>query len=254
MLASPLHRATATNLVAIRGEPTVWLIAHLDSKSQPVPMLARVAGIVGAALALVTLAGMSLASLLGASATRVAWMVVAICGVAASLPVILSTVGADSAGAVDDASGVATVLRAVSLLPRTTSVGVALTSAEELGMAGARAFASVRAPGVAINVDGVDDHGPTLCMVHGGDARARDAIATGAQRSGASVRFTRTIPGILTDGVALANAGWSAVTLSRGTFATLARVHRATDNLAALRGDGVEDMARLVAAATREID
>ena len=39
-------RASSVNLIATRGMPRVWLVAHLDSKSQPVAMLARVAGIV----------------------------------------------------------------------------------------------------------------------------------------------------------------------------------------------------------------
>ena len=63
----------------------------------------------------------------------------------------------------------------------------------------------------------------------------------------------RTIPGILTDGVALANAGWSAVTLSRGTLRTLARIHRPADNVGRTRGDGISVMARLLAQAVREI-
>ena len=246
-------RARATNLVATRGQPGIWLVAHLDSKSQPVPMLARVFGIVASALVLLALFGMSVAGMLGFAASRDAWILVTLVGVVSSLPVAASTVGTRSPGAIDDASGVATVLRAAAMLPAEMHVGVVLTSAEELGMAGARAFASRHPVGIALNVDGVDDHGRTLCMTHGGTSRAREAVSAGARTLGERVNFGLTIPGLLTDGVALANAGWSAVTLSRGSIATLARIHRASDNLQALRGDGIEEMARLVTAAATEL-
>lgn len=253
VLELPWLRATGINLVAVRGEPAVWLVAHLDSKSQPVPMLARVAGIVGSALVLAVLLALGVAAWSGENAPPAVWIAAGLAGIIATLPVMGSTVASRSPGAVDDASGVATVLRAAALLPRTMRVGVALTSAEELGMAGAQAFATCRGAGVALNVDGVDDRGTVLCMVHGRAPIARDAVLAAARRIGAAVRLGPTIPGILTDGVALANAGWSAVTFSRGSFATLARIHRAADNLDALRGDGVESMARLVAAAATEM-
>ena len=37
-------RSRSANLEAVRGRPRVWLVAHLDSKSQTVPMLVRIAG------------------------------------------------------------------------------------------------------------------------------------------------------------------------------------------------------------------
>jgi len=254
VLGLPWMRARASNLVATRGAPRAWLVAHLDSKSQPVPMLGRVAGIAGTAIALVALAIMSVVSAFGVDVSGGAWIIVTLVGVMASLPVIASTVGARSPGAVDDASGVVTVLRAAAMLPREMAIGIALTSAEELGMAGARAFASRRGRGVALNVDGVDDRGTVLCMVHGRAGRAPAAVLRAARAVATLVRTGPTIPGVLTDGVALASAGWDAVTLSRGTLATLSRIHRRADDLTALRGDGIEDMARLLAAAAREID
>jgi Zn-dependent M28 family amino/carboxypeptidase len=181
------------------------------------------------------------------------WRALAIAGAAAALPIVASVVGERSDGAVDDGSGVASVLLAVERLPRDLPLGVLLTSAEELGMAGAQAFAATRRPAAAINVDGVDDEGAIVCMRHGLAARPRIGIAHAAAALGLRVRERRTIPGILTDGVALANAGWSAVTLSRGTLRTLARIHRPADSVARMRGDGISVMARLLAQAVREI-
>ncbi|HUQ17969.1 MAG TPA: hypothetical protein VM099_00025, partial [Gemmatimonadaceae bacterium] len=43
---APLHmksmRSKSVNLVARRGNPGVWLVAHIDSKSQTIPMLLRI--------------------------------------------------------------------------------------------------------------------------------------------------------------------------------------------------------------------
>ena len=246
-------RARATNLVGMRGLPSVWLVAHLDSKSQPVPMLGRIAGIAASAIALVALASLGAMALHGLRPGTGVWIAVSAGGVIGSLPVMASTVGARSAGAVDDASGVVTVLRAAARLPRDMAIGIVLTSAEELGMAGACAFAARRPHGTALNVDGVDDRGTVLCMVHGHAPRAGKAVLRAARALAMPVRSGPTIPGVLTDGVALASAGWDVVTLSRGTLATLSRIHRRADDLSALRGDGIEDMARLLATAAREI-
>ena len=120
-------------------------------------------------------------------------------------------------------------------------------------MAGARAFADGRRPAMAINVDGVDDRGSTICMYHGRAARVRVGVARAARAIGMRVREQPTIPGLLTDGVALGEAGWSAVTLSRGGLATLWRIHRAADTAERLSGVGMHEVARLVASAAREI-
>jgi hypothetical protein len=253
VLGLPWMRAHASNLVATRGAPAVWLVAHLDSKSQPVPMLGRIAGIAASAIALVMLASLAAMGAHGLRASSGLWIALSLGGVFATLPVIASTVGARSAGAVDDASGVVTVLRAAARLPREMQIGIVLTSAEELGMAGACAFAARREHGVALNIDGVDDRGTVLCMIHSHAPRARTAVLRAARGLAMPVRIGPTIPGVLTDGVALANAGWDAVTLSRGTLATLSRIHRGADDLSALRGDGIEDMARLLATAAQEI-
>ncbi|HWE41161.1 MAG TPA: M28 family peptidase [Gemmatimonadaceae bacterium] len=249
----PWARAASMNLVATRGMPRVWLVAHLDSKSQPVAMLARVAGIVIAGATLVTLAALVLAAMGGEIVPPRAWRVLATIGVAASLPVIASVVGAKSPGALDNGSGLVTVLLAADALPRDMPLGVLLTSAEELGMAGARAFAANRPPAMAINVDGVDDHGSTICMYHGRAARVRVGVARAARAIGMRVCEQPTIPGLLTDGVALGEAGWSAVTLSRGGVGTLWRIHRAADTADRLSGVGMHELARLAASAAREI-
>jgi hypothetical protein len=95
-----------------------------------------------------------------------------------------------------------------------------------------------------INCDTIDDGGYlTIMYSHG---RPERLIRAFEQRA---VRPRRVLPGILVDAVAFAEAGWEAVTVSRGTLATLARVHRQSDTPAALAGTGVADAADAVAEA-----
>lgn len=266
VLALPAGRRRGINLVArpveagVTHPPAVWLLAHLDSKSQPVPMLARAVGITATALvwlAAIALLAADFADAPGADTRRTLWPWLATFGVLAALPVAGSVVGERSPGALDDASGVASVLEAAAMMPPASRVGVLLTSAEELGLAGARAWvarrgAEERVP--VLNCDGVDDDGGLVTM-HSGRrparllAAAERVAAAGAPRA----RAMRLLPGVLVDAVAFADAGWETMTVSRGTMRTLLRVHRTHDDLAHLRGDGIDEAARLLAALGTEL-
>ena len=148
----------------------MWLVAHPDSKSQPVPQAARAAGIMllaGSLAAAGVAAALQLAGwvVMGDIA---AWSIIA-AGVTGALPVIASVVGNRSNGALDNASGLAAVLLAAELLAPGANVGVAITAAEELGLAGARAWAATESSGqIALNCDGVDDVG-VLTVMYSGD-------------------------------------------------------------------------------------
>jgi hypothetical protein len=239
--------AAGVNLEARRsapGAPTVWLVAHLDSKSQPIPILARAFCLV--VCGLVWLAGVVIASLqMAGIQMHHPWQPLALVGVLAGIVVGISTVGAASPGALDNATGVAAVLLAAERIDPRVPLGVLLTSAEELGLAGARAWVRdqpLRAP--VINCDTVDDHGYlTVMHSHGRPERLIRAFERRA------VRPRRVLPGILVDSIAFAEAGWEAVTVSRGTLTTLARVHRRADTAAALTGAGVDDAANAIAEA-----
>ena len=252
VLRAPLLRRTGVNLVAERGgdgnTPRVWLVAHVDSKSQPVPIGLRAAGVAGTGVAWLAAMGVAGAQALGAPLSGW-WGPLAAVGVLAAMPVALTTVGGRSDGALDNASGVAAVLEAARRVPAHLPLGVLVTSAEELGLAGARAWALGRRPGVALNCDGVDDEGELVAMYSGRRPRALlDALDAAAAAAGTAVRARRLVPGILTDGVALADAGWPVVTVSRGTRATLRRIHTRHDDLAHLAGVGLAPAAALLAA------
>src|SRR5205823_3385500 len=144
-----------------------------------------------------------------------------------------------------NASGVAAVLAAAALLDPTVSCGVVLPSAEELGMAGARAWARVRPRGVALNCDGVDDEGELVIMYNREQPVALVTAVRGAVAE--AVRVRRMPLGLLTDSSALASAGWNAVTVSHGSLRTLRRIHTASDSLAQLRGTAVDRVAAILA-------
>jgi hypothetical protein len=240
---APVMRRTGMNIEATRGPSPakLWLVAHLDSKSQPVPMLVRVAGVVVLA---VGLGGVALSLLVRPSAA-VAALVVAWVG---GLPLMLSVVGTRSAGALDNASGVAAVLDAAAALSPALPIGVLISDAEELSLAGARAWARSRTAGVALNCDSVDDGGPLTAMfTRRRPSRLLSVLAEASVASKETLRIRRLLPGILTDSVALADAGWETLTLSRGTLRTLLRIHTSRDNLQSMRGVGIAGAARVLA-------
>jgi len=251
----PFQRGRSVNLEARRGNPGVWLVAHLDSKSQTVPMLIRIASSV--ALGIITTLALlvSLLSLVGISRAASMWPTLQVAAVVAALPSVLCFVRTDSPGALDNASGVAATLIAsgTPLAPR--DLGVLITSGEELGLAGARAWAAGATPEMlVINCDTVDDAGHWRCMYTGSRPRRIAAAAeTIAGGLGLKLTLERLIPGILADSMAFADRGIESVTLSRGTLSTLARIHTRRDNSTALAGRGVADGAAVLSALAKEL-
>lgn len=247
VLTFPAARCRGVDLVATRGTdaPTLWLMAHLDSKSQPVPILARAAGVTLVGFTWLASVVLAVAQLWGGDVASW-WMPLGVIATIGAIPVIATTVGSRSPGALDNASGVATVLLAAE--STRAPVGVCLTSAEELGLAGARAWVRGRARATALNCDGVDDRGAVTCMYTGAKpVELVDRVVQAATRAGTSVRAHRLLPGVLTDGVALADAGWSVVTLSKGGVGTLSRIHSSRDRAELLTGEGIAEVARVMA-------
>lgn len=254
ILRAPMLRALGVNVVARRpgAAPLVWLVAHSDSKSQPVPMLVRVAGIT--LLGIVWLVTIALAIGQTAGVAAHAWAAVAVTGVLAAVPVAATLVGNRSAGAVDNASGLAAVLVAAAAMPNECRVGVLVTDAEELGLAGARAWSRYRRGGIALNCDGVDDAGTLVAMYTGSrPERLLDVARRAGAEVGEPLQARRLIPGVLVDSVALHDAGFETITVSRGDARTLRRIHTRADDLAHLRGDGIDRVAGVLARTAREL-
>lgn len=248
-----VRRRQGVNLEAKRtaAAPRIWLVAHVDSKSQPISLIVRAGGIVVLALASLGAAVLALRSALGGSFAPATWGYVVAAAAIGAIPVMASVVGSRSPGAVDNASGVATVLTAAELAPE-AAIGVLITDAEELGLAGARAWCTASNPArVAVfNCDGVDDLGLlTLMWTRPRATRLERAVRTAAAEFGEPLRIIPLIPGVLVDGLAFSDAGWEVVTLSRGSVETLRRIHTRRDDLARLSGTGVAAAARVLARA-----
>ena len=253
VLDLPFVRAHAVNLEATKGgsEPTVWLVAHIDSKWQPVSMISRIAGVILSVIGLLGLVATSISTRPSVNSAAAVFLVIAAAGAG---PLLLSFVGARNHGTLDNASGVATVLAAAELLAAEASVGVLITDAEELALAGARAWAVTRQPAIALNCDSIDDDGELVVMYSGpAPDRLLSVFSNVARETGEPLRVLRLIPGILTDHVALASAGWTTVTLSRGTARTLRRIHTSQDTLATMRGAGIAGAARVLATTAAEL-
>jgi hypothetical protein len=132
---------------------------------------------------------------------------------------------------------------------------VLITSGEELGLAGAVAWAR-KAPDqlVILNCDTVDEAGAYRCMYTVQPTRLVEATLTAARRLGVEVKLGKMIPGIMADSMAFSNRWrWSAITLSRGTLATLARIHTSGDNSERLTGEGAATASTLLTAIATEL-
>ena len=73
------------------------------------------------------------------------------------------------------------------------------------------------------------------------------SVLAASARTGLRMRAHRLLPGVLTDGVALADAAWGVVTLSKGGSRTLARIHTPRDRAEHLVGTGMAEVAGVIA-------
>jgi hypothetical protein len=255
-------RSSSRNLVASRGEsPSVWLVAHTDSKSQTIPMVIRIASLLVAFTMYFVLIGMMVGIYFGYPvAMGIAGHVaetqihdLAILAIIAIVPFALCFITNRSPGALDNASGVVSVLLASELVSKEKSFGVVFTSGEELALAGAKAFVARRErTGIAINCDTIDDDGWFVARRDSVGKRAYSALASSVTLSGAKLR-RGGIPGILTDGIAFGKSGWETATLSRGNLGTLARVHTSSDSPGRIDGTGIASAARILADTVEEL-
>ena len=252
----PFGRITGNNMLAARpgATPRYIFMAHLDSKSQPVPLAFRGPAII---LALVTwLAFVIYATLALLDSVWIRGDITSVLTVlagVAGLILIFCWTGNMSPGALDNASGVATVLALAESERERDDVAFLITDAEELGLVGARAIAQKLNPvfGV-INIDGVDDDGPLYVLEKFGMPPRHIAphlVASVLQTADAMdlPATRRNVPfGLLLDHLPIARAGLPAVTIMRGSFASLRRVHRPADNCGNMTGAGIELVTRVL--------
>lgn len=209
------------------AHPPVWLVAHYDSKGQPISMAMRLIGF-----------GMLV---VGVLALLIALIPALVMLAAALLIVSQNRVTDHSPGALDNATGLVTIFMTLDQLPREASVGVMLPDAEEYGLVGARALAADHVArftdAAVVNLDSLDDAGRVTAFLHrAGGVGAGVAEALHARR-------WRWLP-VIVDGIALAPATRECVTIMKGNWSTMRIVHRLSDTTGRVRLDG----AALVAA------
>lgn len=206
--------------------PSVWLVAHYDSKGQPISMALRLLGFGSLFIGLIGL-------LLAPIPALVALMLgAAIAG--------LNRVNDNSPGAVDNATALVAIFMTLDQLPQGANVGVVFPDAEEYGLVGARALATdhadLFADAALINLDGLDDVGRPIAFLHRpGKICAAIASAVGARR-------WRWLP-VVVDGLALARVGAECVTILKGNSQTMRIVHRPGDTPGRVRLDGAASIA-----------
>lgn len=256
----PFGRLQTRNLLFTRpGTRPSWiLMAHRDTKSQIIPTLARTAAIGAGAVGWLALVGLSALWLAGdpfrfTTAAALAGGLVALSGIVLALAWSSNA----SPGALDNASGLAAAL-AVAGGSEGGEVAFLITDGEELGLAGARAVVS-ELPAVqgVINVDGLDDRG-VLRVAEGHGWRRRGsapqlaaALLTAGRALDIEVRRRPLPRSIMMDHQPIAASGLPAVTVVRGGWRSLLRVHRPLDSIDRLQGRGAAEAATVLAAALR---
>ena len=232
LLGTP-HTVRGVNLIARpprpgspSARPPIWLVAHYDSKGQPISMALRLIGF-----------GALFIGLVGLLLVPIPALAVLVGGAAIAL---LNRVNDNSPGAVDNATALVAIFMTLDQLSREAAVGVIFPDAEEFGLVGARALAADRADlfaGAAlINLDGLDDGGrPTALLHRPGKVGAAVAAALGARR-------WRWLP-VIVDGIALARVAGECVTILKGNSRTMRIVHRPADSADRVRLDGAASVA-----------
>ncbi|HUF49696.1 MAG TPA: M28 family peptidase [Longimicrobiales bacterium] len=258
----PFARQHGANFYITRGErrPRFIIMAHRDSKSQPVPLAFRGPAIVVASLAwlgLFSAAILHTARPLPASLILLLGILAFIAGVI----LIFCYVENRSPGALDNASGVAAAIGIAARESDAGDIAFLITDAEELGLAGARAAARSLPPvhGV-INMDGLDDDGHFFVLERFGLFRKKGlaphlaaALLQEAEAMGEPAD-RRDMPfGIQVDHIPIVRAGTPALTIMRGSLRSLRRVHRPGDDLDHLTGAGVTRTVDLVCGALRRL-
>ncbi len=147
------RRFTATNLIAtLPGAsdepalPHIMLVAHYDSKSQRLPIAVRVTCFALAIAGSLLYAAMTMAYALTAAPALGALAIgSAAIAVIAGIPLLFLDLGNTSPGAIDNASGLGTLLHLAEILAQQRNwqnrlrLTLLITGAEEIGVAGAAA-------------------------------------------------------------------------------------------------------------------
>ncbi len=234
----PGPAATANLLAEVKGrepgaEPrVVWLLAHYDTKSYPLPALLRMT-----AATIFPVAGLVIAGAAFAIWTTSAYGWCLGAAVAAAL-LLSQRSGNESPGALDNGAAVGLILALTGHYqrrpPRAVALRVAFTGAEEMGLLGAFALRAAnreelsRGRHLFINVDGVGCAGDLRVFGLRTGPLTRAFLQAGRQ-TGLRVRWARLPPTVMMDHEVLAKAGFPAVSLASAGW-ELRHIHSRRDH------------------------
>lgn len=224
----------------------IILMAHHDSKSQSLPLAARMAATLGAMVGVFGIAGTTGSTLVAGEVVVPIWVVGVLGGVGAVSLLVLATMtsGNASPGGVDNAGSLAIVLAVAedhAELSDDVELLVLFTGAEEDHMVGAMRWLDLHAgelreaPSYCLNFDGAGSPGRTVLITRFGFGRrfapVIEGVAMAAARTlGEPVRRILMAPAVGIDAIPFAHRGLECLTLSSGSLgrATCA-VHSAGD-------------------------
>ena len=240
--------------------PHLYLVAHYDSKSQQIPLTARVALFIFAIAGGLSFAGLTLLAVAFPLLTPAA-VAIGVVAMLAGLPLLILDIGDASPGAIDNASSVGLVLHLAERLAASSRwrdrlrVTILVTSAEEMTVMGAEAYARENEPALRrqaeagglyiLNLDGIGVDGKLYLA--GGRRPARrleDLIHKACDELEIAIeRFG--LAGVMFDHMPFARRGLDAVSLIAVGPATRF-VHTPQDTADKLDVRGFEQAGRVI--------
>ena len=250
----PEGTATSNILAEVRGrEPgeehrVVWLLAHHDTKSYPLPASVRMA----AAMAFPLVGLVLVAAVLGGWGTSTyAW-----CLAAAVVAALLLSRGSgnESPGALDNAAALGVLLDLACHYrrnpPRTLVLRWVFTGAEEMGLLGAFALRHAhreelgRGTHLFINLDGVGSAGGLRVFGSKQGGLTRTFLEASRQET-ITLRWSRLPPTMMMDHEVLATAGFPSVSLGCVAW-ELRHLHSGRDHPGLIHLESLRETARLL--------
>jgi len=250
----PGATGTSNILAEVRGgEPgaehqVVWLLAHHDTKSYPLPMSVRM--LAAMALPLIGLI-VAAAALAGWGTSSYAW-----CVAAAVVAALLLSGGSGNAspGALDNAAALGVLLDLACHYrrnpPRTLVLRWVFTGAEEMGLLGAFALRHARGEELRrgthlfVNLDGVGSAG-SLRVFGPREGWLTRAFLEASRKERIPLCWSRLPPTMMMDHEVLASAGFPSVSL--GCVAReLRHLHSRRDHPGLIQVESLRETARLL--------
>jgi len=249
------------------SRPHIYLVAHYDSKSQIMPILIRISlfafviggGLTFSVISLISLPLISFFSTISfISLPSILQSIISILGIIllfASFPLVFLDVGNKSPGAIDNASGVGTVLHLAECialredLREKIDVTILIPSAEEMGLMGAAAYVKHHLETLKqekeifiLNFDSVGVDG-RLCYVDANNKHKPSRLLSLIKQTCGELKIRSNhfaLVGALMDHIPFAQAGFDAISLTTSGKASW-WIHTQNDSVEHLHPKGFSE-------------